>query len=229
MLKRFCNVLYAVFSKDCPYFQCCVQIVDALRDFSRPAKKAMTKLSRASILWIMLLQSRHFAMGNTTVLAEFTSMQADLCAKRGQITHAEVPFELVAEAKKRPGDGDSGSIADEGRKRLKGGSGGGDDGVPLKKANPNTWHSKLRAKLADPLKVANYPSFSAIIKYCQASPGEIIGKRNRKCAPNTFFGRCFHKDRCLKEHFLPTDEEADKILKMVDKFIKNPEGLKTGK
>ena len=110
----FCTLF---FSKDCPFFQCCVKIVEALRDFSRLAKKAMTKLSRASILWIILLQSRHFAMGSTIILAEFTSMQSDLCAKRGQITHAEVLAELVLEPHKRSGEGNLEASGDDGRKR----------------------------------------------------------------------------------------------------------------
>ena len=93
----------------------------------------------------------------------------------------------------------------------------------------NTWHKALKEKLAEPLKRAGYPSFSAIMKYCDADPGQVIGKKNKGCAPNAFFGRCFHKGKCTKDHGLPTDAEVKTILSLCDKFIKDPEGIKQGK
>ena len=101
MLKRFCNALFGIFSGDSPYFKCCVKVVDVLQAFSRPARAAMTTNTRAAILWILLLQSRQFAMGNMDILSEFATMQSDLRAKRGVITHAEVPIDLVSPSNKR--------------------------------------------------------------------------------------------------------------------------------
>ena len=67
-------------------------------------------------------------MGGTTILAKITSIQSDLCDEKGQITHAEVPTELVVEPRKRPREGDS-DPRDDGLQRLKeNGSGSGNNG-----------------------------------------------------------------------------------------------------
>ena len=94
-LKRFANLLLAIFSCDCPLFQCLIQIINALKKFSRSARIAMTNTTKASILWIILLQSRQFSIGNMEILAEFQSMHTNLTAKQGTIIHAEVPQELL--------------------------------------------------------------------------------------------------------------------------------------
>ena len=51
--------------------------------------------TKASILWITLLQTRHFAAGEETLLAEFKTMLEKLVAKDTTITHAEVPAALI--------------------------------------------------------------------------------------------------------------------------------------
>ena len=47
------------------------------------------------ILWIILLQSRQFALGEMNVLCEFTTMHSDLLAKKATIHHGEMPMELI--------------------------------------------------------------------------------------------------------------------------------------
>ena len=82
MLKRFANLLYAVFSDKCPFFKGIVEIICTLKDYSREARKRMTLAKKGSILWIILLQERQFALGEVNMLCEFTTMHEDLRAKR---------------------------------------------------------------------------------------------------------------------------------------------------
>jgi hypothetical protein len=89
LLKRYANLLFALFSRECPLFQCVVTVINALKDYSRAARELMSTWTRASILWIILLQSRTFALGNDTILAEFATIQASLSAKVGVIHHAK--------------------------------------------------------------------------------------------------------------------------------------------
>ena len=63
MLKRYTNLLYALFSEDCPMFNAMVAIIRALKDLSCKARKRMATATKGSILWILLLQSRQFALG----------------------------------------------------------------------------------------------------------------------------------------------------------------------
>ena len=56
----------------------------------------MTLNNKGSMLWIILLQSRQFALGEVNVLSEFTTMHEDLRAKRAAIDHSEMPLELIS-------------------------------------------------------------------------------------------------------------------------------------
>ena len=78
MLKRFTNLLYAVFSDTCPFFKAMVEIVRALKDHSREARKRMSLATRGSILWIVLLQARQFSIRDINLLCKFTTMHEDL-------------------------------------------------------------------------------------------------------------------------------------------------------
>ena len=213
LLKRYANLLFAIFSEDCPYFKCIVKIIDAFKEFSRAARENFTLQSKASILWIILLQGRRFALGETDILAEFSQMHSNLCAKDSKISHAELPVEMLLEdienKRKSPPDGEPAA-------------------KKSKISNENVWHPRLREKLAGPLEIAGYPSFTAIMRYCNADATNIIDRKDKRCTPNMFFGRCFHKDKCTKVHSLPSIEDVEKILLKVDKFIRNPSGIKQG-
>ena len=219
LLKRYANLLFALFSGDCPLFKCVANVVDCIRDYSHAARKAMTKPSKASILWIIFLQSRQFAIGEFEILAEFTSMQALLRAKHPIICHVEVPDGLWLDKKRKEADTPNDNPKDP--KQPRG------DGGP--KENPNNWHPTLKAKLGPALKQANYPSLSQVLKYCnKADARDIFPNSTRICAPNAFLGQCGFKSKCTKKHVIPSDVEVEKILKMVDMFIKNPSGVKQG-
>ena len=56
----------------------------------------MTLNTKGSMLWIILLQSRQFALGEVNVLCEFTTMHKDLRAKRAAIYHSDMPLELIS-------------------------------------------------------------------------------------------------------------------------------------
>ena len=94
LLKRYANLLFAIFTENCPLFRCVVLVISALRDYSRAARDAMTKRTKASVLWIVLLQSRRFSVGEMDILADFTWMQQCLASKTSEISHAEVPNDL---------------------------------------------------------------------------------------------------------------------------------------
>eukprot|EP00957_Ditylum_brightwellii_P140981 10740610-Ditylum_brightwellii.AAC.1 len=63
------------------------------------ARKAMTPATRASIMWILLLQACHTCAGNSMMLSEFEAMLTILVAKNTNIFHAKVPAALIPRAK----------------------------------------------------------------------------------------------------------------------------------
>ena len=176
VLKRYANLLFAIFSSRSPLFKCITMIIDALRKYSRASRSAMSMQTKASILWVILLQSRTFAIGNMEILASFTTMHADLCAKKGTISHAEVPAALLPDTKatstnKRKDNPDNADAPPSKRQREN---------------NKNCWNNLLRSKLEQPLKIANYPTFTAIMKYCDnADPSSAVPRDGRVCTPKS--------------------------------------------
>ena len=105
LLKRYANLTFALFSGNSPHFLCLQQIITSLRAYSKVARQRMSIQTKATILWIVLLQARKFSMGDMDVLAEFLAMHQSLCAKCITLEHADVPQELyvpkTAPVKKR--------------------------------------------------------------------------------------------------------------------------------
>lgn len=222
-LKRFANLLFALFSVDCPLFKCIKKVVDALKKYSRSARLAMSKTTKASIMWIVLLQSRQFSIGHMEVLAEFQLMHTSLTSKQGQVLHAEVPQELLEEPPVKRNRPNSEHPRDTTvvPPTVK----------PTAKPNPNCWHPKLKAALEGPMNAAkdpNLPGFQKILTFCKVDTDAVLGKGSNACSPNLFFGRCFHGTKCRKVHRVATDSEAEEILKLVQPFIKDPTSLKRG-
>jgi len=163
-------------------------------------------------------------MGYIDVLAEFKAMHDSLSAKTGPIYHAEVPKELLLTMNETPTKRTSTPPLED------------NDDIPSTKKqkteqsrppNPNTWHPKLLAALADPLKRAGNPSHSKILKYCEATARDIVPQGSKICASNYFFGKCYDNKACKKIHQVATDEDAEKNLKLCDKFIRDPVPLKS--
>ncbi len=221
LLKRFANLLFATFSGTCPYFLAVTRIIDALKEFSPAARSSLSLRSKASILWIILLQGRTFATGDVSILAEFDTMHSNLCAKLGNISHAEVPAELIS-----PKDTTSGTK----RSALP-----PEDAPPkdTKKAkldspNPNNWNTKLQKALAGPLKTAGDPSFQQVAKFCNKPVGTFYNLFKDCCTPNAVLGKCYMKEKCVRPHRVATDTEADQVLSFLEPLIANPSGLSKG-
>ena len=94
-LKRYTNLVYVIFPETCPLFKMLREVILALKDLSPEARKCTTMATKGYILWIVLLQSRQFALGEVNILCEFTTMKGNLQAKRATIHHSEMPLELL--------------------------------------------------------------------------------------------------------------------------------------
>jgi len=85
MIKHFANLLYALFSSQCPMYQQLYEIVKGLRDHSPNARTQLGRKTKASMLWIILLQARRFVQGkmegNDGCLGEFANLRNLIRAK----------------------------------------------------------------------------------------------------------------------------------------------------
>ena len=217
-LRTFANLLYALFSKECPFLKCVLQIITAIKQFSRKAREAMSITTKASILWVILLQGRQFATGQMDILAEFSALHSNLTAKQANIYHAKVPAELLKIkqplSKKRTQEE---SIPDR-----------TSDDIKKVKLNHNTWHPKIKAAMLPAMKQYKYPKFLQILNYCSVDANDMYQKFGDKCTPNVMFGTCYTRGACKRDHSLPSDKEVDDILFYTKKFCDLPNDFKAG-
>ena len=63
MLLRFTNLLFVLFKGECPLYLKMLDIAKALRKYPADVIDKVPMHAKASILWIIHLQARHFAQG----------------------------------------------------------------------------------------------------------------------------------------------------------------------
>jgi hypothetical protein len=219
MLRKYANLLFALFGADCPLFLCLVQIISAFKGFSRGAREKMSHASRASILWVLLKQSRHFAIGEMEVLHEFRGMHESLSCKQLGFTHAETPEQLWKDDNGTNKRKSEKPLNDE-KKRNK-----EKQATPPPINNPNCWHPKVKEALLPGIRAANNPGFKNIMMYCNQDITALYPFFGRKCIGNTFLGTCYNGRQCERDHSLPDDAQVEKILEVTKKFRDNPTGI----
>ena len=162
------------------------EVVRTLRGISREARKLMNMATRGSILWIILLQSLQFALGEVYVLCEFTTMHGDLREKRATIHHSEMPLELLTNSTDTPSTPTTRTpeiqVLDVDKIHKK-----------PRVVKPKHWHPKLKSALEGPLREEGNPSFTKIMNYCKNDEYGVVPKVSPICAPNYLFGSCFSK------------------------------------
>jgi hypothetical protein len=225
MLKRYGNLLFALFGADCPLFLCIKRLITALFKFTRSARESMSQATRASILWVVLKQSRKFSMGEVDVLHEFRGLHDSLTYKTLGFLHAETPTALYIDEKKSSSKRKKTDTTEKDRPSDK-------DTTKRNKTtpppNPNTWHPKVKDAIQPALRAAGNPGFVKVMSYCNTNPEDLYTFFGGRCIPNCFFGRCFRSKECPRDHTVPTDEMVTKILDVMKPFRDNPTGLLQG-
>ena len=160
------------------------EVVCALMNISREARKRMTMATIGSILWVILLQYRQFALGEFNILYEFTTMHGNLRAKRATIHHSEMPLELLTNSTDTPPPP---TIKTPEIQVLD------VDKIHKKPwvANPNNCNTKLNAALEVPLREAGNQTLTKIMNYCKKDVYGVVPKVYPICAPNYLFRSCF--------------------------------------
>ena len=162
MLKRYGNLLYAVFPDTCPLFKALREVIRGLRKCSREAIKRMMLSTKWLILWIVLLQSIQFSLGEVNMLCEFNTMHEDLRAKKASILHSVIPIELLTNSRTTSPPPDQ--IKNLPHKPAI------DVYVTPKRqrvSNPKNWHPKLMAAIKRPMQTAGSPNFTKIMNFCK--------------------------------------------------------------
>lgn len=228
MIKRFANMLYALFSSQCPMYKQLYEIVKGLREYSPNARTQLGRKTKASMLWIILLQARRFAQGKMEgddgCLGEFSNMLNLIKAKNcGTIDHVEVPSELGTSAPPVP---------QSPVKRKASAPVTTTEPLP-KKAKPGSdrvvepFNEALKTLLDQPRKDAGYPRFGAMCEFCGITEKNLVtGLTTKDCRQFFLTGSCMFGAVCRLHHRRATPVQVREIETKLDRFIKEPLGLK---
>ena len=223
MLQAYSNLLLALFSETCPLYVAMVSIVSALKSINMRAQASISLQAKATILWIILLQSRRFAIGDMSILSEFSKMQADLVGKNTNIYHTKIPAELLK--------GHEPSLPPPPSKHPVPQPTATDSPAPKRQKllpNPNAWHPKLKGAFGPAMEKAGHPPLTAIANYCGVNIKKNFNGHGNRCTSNAVLGKCYLGDKCTRTHNLPSEEEVGSIVKLFKKFLDAPEGAKKG-
>ena len=212
MLKRYENLLYALFSADCPMYKQMAEIVNTLRMYSSNVRSTLTHEAKTSMLWIILLQYRRFAQGkmigdgDAWCLGEFTNLVNLIKAKTcGNITHIEVRSELHTPSKKKW----------EQAKRKESDLDSDKDDTPKKKKTKKKpkkvesriiqpYSAELKAMFHKPLEDAGNPTFGKVCEYCNITIPRLLPDLGSKdCRQFILTGTCMYGKSCKFHHRSP--------------------------
>ena len=233
VLKSFVNLLHACFGGRCPLSIELRKTVASLEKYSDGAQNQMTKPTIAAIMWIVLLQTKKFALGHmdigvqTVVLPEFTVMQNAIMCKNPTIAHAEVPSALLKQpSNKRPPETPAaGSEPLLTNKKPKGNDKEQTPKGPIQVTLHKLVQSKLSGILAE--AKANRVNVSLLCQVCDTTPKAVLPPS--MCLTAAVYGSCNIR-QCRRKHDPITDEQADKILECFEPIINDPTKIpKSGK
>ncbi len=233
MLKRFANLLCAIFSSQCSLYVQLYNLITALRDISQTARDQLLHGTKASILWIVLLQSRHFARGNMigdkSLLGSFSSMMNHLCSKMcGLIGHVEVPRELMTTTStgnnKRQSDQESNKSSPSGGDSKMWKQGNGLDKKDMF-TNANGEHWAIGSFFEKPMREANFPSLAKVCSYCNIEKAQLVVPSKDICQNYYIIGACKFGKACKFKHVTPSAPQKKDIKTLIKCFFDQPLGL----
>ena len=241
LLCTYTNLVYAWFTAASPLYIQLKRLVTAIKAFHRTARCFFTTETKATILWLTLLQSRLFAEGKGHIFAPFTRMIDNLVAKDTRIHYAEVPQELInnstaAHGKHTLVDNDTNNNVRANNKRKVDDAGlqHNERKNPRQEPaeNPNNWNPTLKKTLGPIIEKITKQgvdrkqiTITQVSKFCGINTSIFAGQE-RSCLSNKILGTCYYGSRCRNRHKMASEEEAKKILTILEKLTKDPDSFK---
>lgn len=226
MIKKYTNMLEAGFGELCPLAVELQEIVDDLYDMSEVSRAALTKQAKASILWAILLQSRHFANGKmkgaSAMLNQFTSM-TNAIKKRELYISTEVPPALY-EAKvtvKTHTAAAAGKATKDTRAKDTRPDTPNDRPQIAKQIKRENRHPLVTAALQPIFTKHPRVSVYDMCKPCRLAPMNLFPDQPNLCLRSTILGVC--SEDCKWNHTRITDEQATTVIEKLKTSIDNPD------
>ena len=229
VIKRFSNLLFALFGKMCPLLVEMEQVLEELQEYSEQAVASMSVRTIVSIAWIIHLQSRHFSQGKmippTLYIPEFANMKVQISTKQ-QVAHGDVPTEMYDVTP--PALQQSANNANNQGNKRKIYTDNSRPPTALKKPKLFTiehYHPKIKEAMKIFASHQKVPRVKAICEVCNIRQDDIFPRKRGLCIKSALFGTCF--ESCQYKHEAVSDDEAKKAITMLKPAIDNPDKVKT--
>ena len=223
-LKRYANLLHAVFGEFCPLFEAMQTLIEEFDRYNDTSESRVSKETIASVLWIIMLQSRHFAAGqmtgDTPFLPVFNQLLLDVNMER-PIKHGQVPSSLfevhsVLGKNKNPPTGTQNIfIPDPKKGRFDPNS----NGMVIVE-RPEIYHPAMKSAMAKFKALKPRPTVLKLCKACGTQSNRLFPNSPDVCVRGQLWGAC--ERTCKYAHRTLPDTEIAEAIRQLQKVIDNP-------
>ena len=221
-LKRFCNLVFALFGPCSPMVIALDEIIIELESFNETGQASLTSESFAAILWITMLQARHFSAGlmhgDDGFLPIFASMMTSI-RNRQNITHGEVPRSLYNPGKNANGKNPRDNPGPP--------AGNGNHGGIGKRQKSNTdsdrtniYNPKMKQAMQAFMAMQPRPSVGKLCRAANTYGNKLFPATPKACIRAQLWGACH--PNCVNEHNKLPDQAIDGAIQLLKPVIDNP-------
>ena len=225
-IKRFGNLLFAVFDETSALFMQIEDMIEALDSYGEYARTTMSHQTIASILWITHLQSRHYAAGamkgKKAIKAEFTNMMNAIITK-APVLHMDTPptlYNTTQTNNTRKREEPSTPTQDSPTKKNK----PNDNADRYKLVERNVMNIKVKTAMTPILNLPRIPNMGKLCRAARANVGDLFPSHKDICIRSQILGKCFTS--CTHKHVKLSDREVETALKILEPIIANPSLVK---
>ena len=211
-LKRFCNLIQALFTATCPLRKPLRELINILEKYRPHVLRSFGKRNMANIMWITQMQAREFFSGCDTETEAFSLMITSLKAENTNVISASCPKGLWDDGKKKR------EVQEEEKK---------DDEVevvsPKKQKGqkaPNTPHPLVVKKVGAVMDKYGV-RLKQLCQLAKITTPQLVG--NRMCALNAV-GKC-NNARCPFNHAMLSDADANRYVQLLEPALENDGAL----
>ena len=240
MLRRYANFIFALFTSESPLYKELAKVIRAFKKITLNARSNQPHKVRATILWIILLQSRVFAEGEMIstadsedirgCLGEFLNLKNALaCKSLAYLTHEDMPDQLHKDPDApKPGQSkrDIATMLDATSLTTT------TTAPPNKQTKQqglarHGYNKEMEQILGDAMKKAGNPSLYEMCKFCGVTRENLLPDVdcNVDCLKFCVLGKCDYGNRCKYNHLFASKKQLTTVKTKLQRFLDDPTAL----
>jgi len=217
-LKRFANLLFAIFGEGCKMLIALLSTIEDLDNYNDTARANTSATTMAAIMWIVMQQSRHFAAGKmsggTQFLPTFANMAMLIKVETPVICNSMPAALILSTGGKRSNEN---GTDQHGKKKTK--KENDNAGNRQYRAHADCYHPKMKAAMAPFVAMSPKPTITKICSAAGTHATELFDDANL-CIRTQLLGAC--DSACTHTHKLVSDSIVDKALAKLKPVIDAP-------